>query len=103
MSTVPFSVVLLAAGSSSRMEGEFKRLLPVPTANGTEPVVRVTARAILAAGPAEVVVVTGHRGREVTGVLADLPLTFCANPRCMEGQMKSVSAGLSALGLPVPP
>jgi molybdenum cofactor cytidylyltransferase len=97
MSSIQFSVVLLAAGSSSRMEGEFKQLLPVPTANGTEPVVRVTARAILAAGPAEVVVVTGHRGREVTGVLADLPLTFCANPRYMEGQMKSVIAGLTAL------
>jgi molybdenum cofactor cytidylyltransferase len=79
------------------MEGEFKQLLPVPTAKGTEPVVRVTARSILAAGPAEVVVVTGHRGREVTQALADLPLTFCANPRYMEGQMKSVVAGLSAL------
>ncbi len=100
MSPTPFSVVLLAAGSSSRMEGEFKQLLPVPTANGTEPAVRVTARAILAAGPAEVVVVTGHRGREVTSVLADLPLTFCANPRYMEGQMKSVGAGLAALRVP---
>jgi molybdenum cofactor cytidylyltransferase len=97
MSTIPFSAILLAAGSSSRMEGEFKQLLPVPTANGTEPVVRVTARALLAAGPAEVVVVTGHRGREVITALADLPVTFCSNPRYMEGQMKSVTAGLSAL------
>jgi molybdenum cofactor cytidylyltransferase len=97
MSTVPFSAVLLAAGSSSRMEGEFKQLLPVPTANGTEPVVRVTARALLAAGPAEVVVVTGHRGREVMTALADLPLTLCTNPRYMEGQMKSVTSGLTAL------
>jgi len=100
MSALPFSVVLLAAGSSSRMEGEFKQLLPVPTANGTEPVVRVTTRAILAAGPTEVVAVTGHRGREVTHALADLPLTFCANPRYMEGQTKSVIAGLSALRAP---
>ena len=97
MSTVPFSAVLLAAGSSSRMEGEFKQLLPIPTANGTEPAVRVTARALLAAGPAEVVVVTGHRGREVMTALADLPLTFCTNPRYMEGQTKSVISGLTAL------
>jgi molybdenum cofactor cytidylyltransferase len=82
------------------MEGEIKQLLPVPTANGTEPVVRVTARALLAAGPAEVVAVTGHRGREVTHSLADLPLTFCANPRYMEGQMRSVVVGLSALRAP---
>jgi molybdenum cofactor cytidylyltransferase len=97
MSAVPFSVVLLAAGSSSRMNGEFKQLLPVPTASGTEPVVRVTARAVLAAGPSEVVVVTGHRRREVIGALADLPLSFRSNPRHMEGQMTSVIAGLSAL------
>jgi molybdenum cofactor cytidylyltransferase len=100
MSTAPFSVVLLAAGSSSRMNGEFKQLLSIPTASGTEPVVRVTARAVLAAGPTEVVVVIGHRGREVTGALADLPLTFRSNPRYLEGQMTSVIAGLSALQAP---
>jgi len=100
MSTLPFSVVLLAAGSSSRMNGEFKQLLPVPTATGPEPAVRVTTRAILAAGPREVIAVTGHRGREVMGALADLPLTFRSNPRYMEGQMTSVVAGLSALQAP---
>jgi molybdenum cofactor cytidylyltransferase len=97
MSTLPFSVVLLAAGCSSRMNGEFKQLLPIPTESGPEPVVRLTARAILAAQPAEVVVVTGHRGREVMGALADMPLTFRSNPRHTQGQMTSVAAGLSAL------
>ena len=97
MSPVPFSAILLAAGSSSRMEGGFKQLLPLPTTNGLEPAVRITARAILAAEPAEVVVVTGHRGREVTGALADLPVSFRSNPRHAEGQMTSVTAGLSAL------
>ncbi len=100
MSTLPFSVVLLAAGASSRMSGEFKQLLSIPTATGPEPLVRVTARAILAAGPREVIVVTGHRGREVMGALADLPLTFRSNPRHSEGQMTSVMAGLSALQAP---
>jgi molybdenum cofactor cytidylyltransferase len=97
MSPVPFSAVLLAAGSSSRMEGGFKQLLPLPTTNGLEPAVRVTARAILAAEPAEVVVVTGHRCREVMGALADLPVSFRSNPRHSEGQMTSVTTGLSAL------
>lgn len=100
MSTLPFSVVLLAAGTSSRMSGEFKQLLPVPTGTGPEPLARVTVRAILAAGPREVIVVTGHRGREVMGALADLPLTFRSNPRHSEGQMTSVMAGLSALQAP---
>lgn len=100
MSPPPFSAVLLAAGSSSRMQGELKQLLPLPTPQGPEPVVRITARALVAAGPAEVVVVTGHRGREVMGALADLPLTFCPNPRHAEGQMTSATAGLAALRAP---
>ena len=95
-----FSVVLLAAGSSSRMKGDFKQLLPLPTPQGRQPVIRVTTRAILAAQPAEVVVVTGHRGREVMYALADLPVTFRSNPRHAEGQMTSVTAGLSALQAP---
>jgi molybdenum cofactor cytidylyltransferase len=100
MSDLPFSVVLLAAGSSSRMQGQLKQLLPLPTRTGAEPVVRVTARAILAAAPVEVVVVTGHRGREVMRALAGLPLSFCSNPRHAEGQMTSVTAGLAALRAP---
>jgi molybdenum cofactor cytidylyltransferase len=100
VSDLPFSVVLLAAGSSSRMQGELKQLLPLPTPRGVEPVVRVTAHAILAARPAEVVVVTGHRGREVVGALADLPLAFCSNPRHAEGQMTSATVGLAALRAP---
>lgn len=99
-SAVTFSAILLAAGSSSRMQGAFKQLLPVPTPEGTLPLVRVTAQAILASNPAEVVVVTGHRGREVMGALADLPVTFRANPRHAEGQMTSVTAGLAALQTP---
>jgi molybdenum cofactor cytidylyltransferase len=82
------------------MLGAFKQLLPIPTASGTEPVVRVTARAILTAEPAEVVVVTGHRGREVMEALADLPVTFRSNPRHAEGQMTSVTAGLAILQAP---
>lgn len=98
--SISFSAVLLAAGSSSRMQGDFKQLLPLPTETGAEPVVRITARAILAARPAELVVVTGHRGREVMAALADLPLTYRTNPRHAEGQMTSVTAGLAALQAP---
>ncbi len=97
---MPFSAVLLAAGASSRMQGDFKQLLPLPTADGDEPVVRITARALVAAGAAEVVVVTGHRGREVMQALADLPVSFRSNPRHAEGQMTSVMAGLAALQAP---
>ncbi len=84
------------------MQGELKQLLPLPTASGAEPVVRITTQAILAAKPEEVVVVTGHRGREVMGALVDLDvrLSFRSNPRYQEGQMTSVVAGLAALQAP---
>ncbi len=95
-----FSAVLLAAGTSSRMNGAFKQLLPLPTVDGEEAVVRITARALLAANPREVVVVTGHNGTEVMKSLVDLPLTFQANPRYAEGQMTSVVMGLTALKAP---
>ncbi|MEA3180206.1 MAG: hypothetical protein QOI59_3729 [Gammaproteobacteria bacterium] len=100
MNDFPFSAVLLAAGSSSRMQGDLKQLLPLPTQAGEEPAVRITARALLAAQPEEVVVVTGHRGREVMQALEELPVTFAPNPRHAQGQMTSVMAGLAALTAP---
>lgn len=100
MSQYSFSAVLLAAGSSSRMQGRCKQLLPIPAAQGDIPAVRVTAEALLASGTKEVVVVTGFRGGEVAAVLADLPVTLQANPRYAGGQMTSVVAGLSALRSP---
>lgn len=91
-----FSAVVLAAGTSSRMRGLHKMLLPV----GGEPVIRRTVRQVLAAHPEEVVVVTGHNGRAVMQALADLPVCFQPNPRYEEGQMTSVAAGAGALRQP---
>ncbi len=116
MSRTPFSAVLLAAGASTRMQGGFKQLLPLPTEYGEEPVVRVTARTLLAAGAAEVVVVIGHRGREVMAALADLPLCFRSNPRharrsndfgrrrlaSLQAPCSAVMIGLADLVLPLP-
>ncbi|MFJ1258135.1 NTP transferase domain-containing protein [Cupriavidus sp. CuC1] len=91
-----FSAVVLAAGTSSRMGGKHKLLLPV----AGEPAVRRTVSAVLAAGPRELVVVTGFNGRAVTEALADLPVSFQPNLRYEEGQMTSVAAGVAALRLP---
>ncbi|MBC5783517.1 nucleotidyltransferase family protein [Ramlibacter sp. USB13] len=88
-----FSAVVLAAGSSSRMGGPNKLLLPVQG----EPLVRRTVRTVLAAGVQEAVVVTGHQAREVMRVLADLPVTLQPNLRHEDGQMRSVAAGVAAL------
>ncbi|HEY2000221.1 nucleotidyltransferase family protein [Paraburkholderia sp.] len=91
-----FSAVVLAAGLSSRMQGQHKLLLPV----GGQPAVRRTVSALAAAGPEEIVVVTGFRGRAVMEALDGLPVRFQSNPRYEEGQMTSVAAGVAALAAP---
>lgn len=91
-----FSAVVLAAGTSTRMGGRHKLLLPL----GDEPVIRRTVRSVLAAGPAEVVVVTGCNAPEVASALAGLGVRCVLNPRYEEGQMTSVAAGVAALEAP---
>jgi molybdenum cofactor cytidylyltransferase len=91
-----WSAVVLAAGNSSRMEGRHKMLLPI----GDRPVIRHTVEQVLAAGPQEVVVVTGCKGRDVGAVLVDLPVNLQPNLRYEEGQMVSVAVGVGALAQP---
>jgi molybdenum cofactor cytidylyltransferase len=91
-----FSAVVLAAGLSSRMQGQHKLLLPIDG----QPAVRRTVSGLAAAGPEEIVVVTGFKGRAVMEALDGLPVRFQSNPRYEEGQMTSVAAGVAALGAP---
>jgi len=60
-------------------------------------VIRYTVERVVAAGPQEVVVVTGYKGRDVVAALADLPVTLQPNPRYEEGQMTSSAIGVGAL------
>lgn len=78
------------------MPGKHKLLLPV----GDEAVIRRTVRAVLAAGPEEMVVVTGSNAQAVSSALAGLDATLHFNPRYEEGQMTSVAAGVAALTRP---
>ena len=94
MKPVRFSAVVLAAGSSTRMTGRHKLLLPL----GHEPVIRRTVRAALDAGPEKVVVVTGFGADAIGEAIADLSATIVHNSRHAEGQMTSVAAGVAALG-----
>jgi molybdenum cofactor cytidylyltransferase len=75
------------------MPGRHKLLLPL----GAKPVIRHTVERLLAAGPLEVVVVTGFQSREIGATLADLPVTVQPNPRYLEGQMTSAAVGAGAL------
>ncbi|CAD6555459.1 Purine catabolism protein PucB [Paraburkholderia hiiakae] len=96
MSGATFSAVVLAAGLSARMEGRHKLLLPVRG----EPAVRRVVRALVAAQPQEVVVVTGFNSRAVFEALDGLDVRFQSNPRYREGQMTSVASGVCALQAP---
>jgi molybdenum cofactor cytidylyltransferase len=75
------------------MPGRHKLLLPL----GAKPVIRHTVERLLAAGPLEVVVVTGFQSREIGATLADLPVTLRPNPRYLEGQMTSAAVGAGSL------
>lgn len=96
MTGMRFSAVVLAAGLSARMEGRHKLLLPI----GGEPAVRRAVRAIGAARPQEIVVVTGFNGRAVEEALDGLDVRFRNNARYREGQPTSVAAGVAALQAP---
>ena len=91
-----FSAVVLAAGTSSRMRGAHKMLLPW----GGQTVIRHTVQQVLASGPEELVVVTGFKGDEVAKELQDQGVVLQPNPRFDEGQMTSVAAGCAALTRP---
>jgi molybdenum cofactor cytidylyltransferase len=88
-----WSAVVLAAGNSSRMQGRDKLLLPL----GDKPVIRHTVERVLAAGPQEVVVVTGYKGGDVIAALESLPIALQPNARYEEGQMTSAAIGVGAL------
>lgn len=87
------AAVVLAAGLSSRM-GQSKALLPWDRRT----VIEVIVARLMAARLPEIVVVTGYRSSEVTGVLANLPAQTVVNPDYAQGEMlSSLQAGLRAL------
>ncbi|CAB3795280.1 nucleotidyltransferase family protein [Pararobbsia alpina] len=91
-----FSAVVLAAGMSTRMPGKHKLLLPIDG----QPAVRRTVSALIAAGPEEIVIVTGFNAHAIVDALNDLPVRFQFNPHYEEGQVTSVAAGVAALNAP---
>jgi molybdenum cofactor cytidylyltransferase len=92
-----FGAVLLAAGESRRMGGPNKLEIRLDG----EPLVRRTARTLLAAGVSPLVVVLGHAAERIAPLLSDLPLRCVVNPRYLDGQQTSVACGLEALSEPV--
>ena len=93
------ATVLLAAGGSSRMGGEPKGLLEVPS-EGT--VLARMARVSREAGLQPVLAVVGYRAAEHRARLSFLPLRWVEHPGWAQGRTSSVQAGLRALGADPP-
>lgn len=92
--------MVLAAGLSRRFgDDPPKQLAPFPSGaeGNSEPLVRRAVRCALASEAAGVVVVLGHRRREVEAALAGLPVAFAVNSDPAAGLGTSVAAGAAAL------
>lgn len=88
------SLIVLAAGKSSRMRGRNKLLLKVDG----KPMIRRVVEAALSSKVDEVIVVIGYEAAKVRGVLADLPCQIVVNKAYEKGQSSSVKAGLAEVG-----
>ena len=88
------SGIVLAAGSSSRMEGANKLLLPWKG----RCVLQVVVERICEVGLGEVVVVTGHQRAEVEEALSRYPVRLLHNPDFAEGMAASIRVGVEAAG-----
>ncbi len=98
-SALRISAIVLAAGLSSRMGEQPKMLLDI----AGMPMIRRTLLNVLAFGPTETVVVTGHRAEDVEEAIDGWPVRCVRNPRYDEGQPTSVAAGVRALTAPAMP
>jgi len=83
------AAVILAAGCSSRM-GQFKPRLPL----GNGSAIEHTIAAFQSAGIADIIVVTGHRGRELAGVLEGQGVNCVFNPNYDSGMYSSIIVGI---------
>lgn len=92
------AALILAAGSSSRMERQqHKLLLPL----GDRPVVAHAVEAALASAAQPILVVLGHQAEQVHAALhayaAGKRLLFVKNPDYRQGMSTSLRAGLQAI------
>lgn len=86
------SIILLAAGSSSRL-GQSKQLLQV---NGV-PLLLHSARAALSSGARDVIVILGANEQPHQNLIRELPVTTIANHYWKNGVGSSIKSGLNYL------
>jgi CTP:molybdopterin cytidylyltransferase MocA len=86
------AAIILAAGRSRRM-GKFKPLLPF----GQQTVIESCLSNLRTAGVSEIVVVLGHRARDVREKLKLASVTFVTNPNPISEMSASIVLGVGAL------
>lgn len=86
------AIVLLAAGSSSRM-GQSKQLLQI----NREPLLLHTTKAALASGVKNVVVILGAHEQVHRDVINNLPITIITNHYWKSGMGSSIKTGMNNL------
>jgi len=86
------AAIVLAAGRSRRM-GAFKPLLPF----GDRTVIESCITNMTSAGIENVIVVLGHRARDLQAKLENYPLTFVLNPDPESEMSVSIALGISRL------
>ena len=89
------AAVLLAAGNARRFDGSQKLLALVHTAEGSVPLARCAASALLDAGLEHVVVVLGRDAERVRAALTGLDVRFALNADYASGLSSSLRAGVS--------
>ena len=89
-----FSLIVLAAGKSTRMRGENKLLTRI----NEKPMIRRVVESALKSKVDEVIVVLGFEAELVRKELKDLPCRFVINKAYEEGQSSSLKAGLKEVG-----
>lgn len=87
------AAIILAAGGSTRMEGQNKLLLPF---NGSSIIATVTAT-VLEADYEPVIVVTGFADRDISTALAGLSVGFVHNKDWQDGMAGSIRTGLEGV------
>jgi molybdenum cofactor cytidylyltransferase len=88
------SLIVLAAGKSTRMRGRNKLLVKVES----RPIIRRVIEAGLKSKADEVIVVLGWEADKIQKALDDLPCRFVVNKDYEKGQSSSVKAGLREVG-----
>jgi len=87
------SLIVLAAGKSTRMRGENKLLAKI----GGKPMIRRVVESALASMVDEVIVVVGWEAKKIMDALNNLPCRFVVNKEFRTGQSSSVKVGLKEI------